>query len=249
MKTYDLGRWGIVDGPLLREIMDMYLLDPRLENKVLEVQNLLSLRDNPENHVRVFFGRGINIKDADEDQLDWLVGLKKRLTIKMNLLGLDTKEIPDLVDFDFAMCMWERGSKITPIQPQSIGDSKNSLSFKNSAVCLYGLGDTFLTSEEIAENFPESELKDRKSLAKIHMAFWFYIDKDGKYVLPAFNEREAIMDGLVPKFRIRSMELDTWREMTKDYKDNGNVCPEFVRKDDIKPTDMNLNYGGEVYIS
>ena len=219
-KEKNLGKWGIVDGSLMREVLDNYLLNPDFSEKVLEIQRLRSITQRP--RIRAFIGQGIKMKDYPTWNLTQMDSLRRlRDTVKNMRGGAD--DIPDFTNSVSALCIWEDGPRITPLLRE---DNVGEVGFLTEPIYQDIFGESILL---------ESEKKDLKPKeVNLELSLWLHINNKGKYLLP------LLKTPIEPKFRIRAMNLSTWRDITADYIKHGCVCPDYVEKDDIPLSQIEL---------
>lgn len=211
-KELKLGDWGVVDGSLMREVLDNYLLNPDFSDKVLEIQRLRSITQKP--RIRAFIGQGLKMKDYPSWNDHQMKSLRKLQDMAKAVNA--NMDVPDFTESIASLCIWEDGPRITPIVREDSLEEEN-----------------FLTSRIFRDIFglsilSEDEKKDLKPLKiNLELSLWLHINDEGKYELPALKTK------LEPKFRIRGMDFEVWKEITADYIKKGCVCPDYVEKDDI----------------
>lgn len=215
IKTF-ISPWSNVDGKMMREILDNYLMNPEFSNKILEILRLRSIVFEP--RIRVFLGQGIRMRDYPEYNLPQIQSLNN---LRENLLkaGIPKEDVPDFVESVSSICFWEGGPRVTPLVKKEI-----DLEYATLTSISDTFGDSILYPEEL-------KIKKERRLP-LHLSFWMHIDeKRGKYVLPSLTREKPI-------FRIRSIELEAWRKITEEYISLGNVCPDYISEDDIKLSDI-----------
>lgn len=217
-KELNLGEWGIVDGPMMRDILDCFILRSEFEDKVLELQRIQSLFTSP--GIRFFIGQKIKMTDYRE----WNSEELKKLELlndmaKMANVNEEERRI-DFVDSVCAMCMWEAGPRITPLLCKGFsGQYVTNKMFHDI------FGKSILREGEKYRKSSEEERKDGNST----LGLWLHETDEGKYELPTLRGSKY-----EPKFRIRIMDFKVWKTITDEYIKMGCVCPDYIMKDDIK---------------
>ena len=217
-KEQKLGEWGVIDGPLMREVLDNYLVNPDFSEKVLEIQRLKSIVTKP--RIRAFIGQKIKMKDYpawNGPQIKTLNNMREH-AISMNV------DIPDLTDSISALCIWEEGPRITPLVRL---DNFDGESYMTSEMFRCIFGTSIMNESEIQELKPKFKYN-------LDISLWLHLNDKGKFVLP------KVKTDLEPKFRIRSINFEDWKEITADYISRGCVCPEYVERDDISLKQVEL---------
>lgn len=219
-KELKFGDWGVIDGPLMRDVLDQYLLNPDFSNKVLEIQRIKSIITRP--RIRAFIGQKIKMTDYRAYNEDSIKSLEK--LYKMVKRYRPDDEIEVFTNSIAAFCVWEDGPRISPLVRQDFIDHDEC--FYKTRIFTDMFGTSILS---------EDEKKDLK-LPKINLdlSLWLHINDKGQFEIP------ALKTSLEPKFRVRAMDFETWKEITKDYISRGCVCPEYVEKDDITLNQINV---------
>ena len=214
--------WNEIDIELFKDVFTAYFSHKgSLDNKVLEIQNLRSISSgSPE--ARVFFGSGIKI----ENYKKWnscALAISEALT---SMFG----SFPDFRKFEdceISMCIFEQGPIIIPIG-STPGHDKIILS------SYFGI-DVSKTSDNINLLQVIDKLKEKRQNTKSSLNLYYYSkDNDKKYYLCDKNDSKEF----VKKVRLRTMDLDEWKQLTHDYIISGYKLPENIYKDDVNKKDI-----------
>lgn len=213
--------WCNIDGDLMRTTLDNYLLNPVFSDKVLEILRIRSVAFEP--RIRIFIGQSIKMSDYPEYNV---VQIQSLINLRNNIInsGVPESDVPDFVESVSSICFWEGGPRVTPL----VTKEQDSNFYTTLATIIDTFGNSILTKEEIERNNDK-----KRNKLPLELSFWLHVNSEGKYLLPSLDPK------LTPLFRVRSIDIDTWKKATEEYIKTGN-CPEYISKDDVKLSEINM---------
>lgn len=225
--NYNLGKWGIIDGPLMREVLENFFKNPDYKDKVLEIQRVRSIVSRPK--IRAFIGQRFKMTDYMEFNMATFDALKKLGTAAKMIM----KDVPDFTEADCSLCTWEDGPKIVPIYVNNLGMwAQEKIDGKGFAQLMLDVfGETVLEEKELEEAKHTRLILYPKPKKNLGVELWMHETEPGKYRVPGESTEDRV-------FRVRIMDYDTWKSLTDEYIRSGFRFPEALTQDDIKREDI-----------
>lgn len=211
--------WNEIDIDLFKDVFKAYFNhEGNLDDKVLEVQNLNSIyHDSPD--VRVFFGSGIEIKDY----VKWNTNALAISDALEHVFG-SFPNFRRLEDCEISMCIFEQGPIIIPIGSSPGHDNIILASY-------FGIEFPIDDNNAKVANIIKSIEKERRN--KSMYLYYYYCNNgiDKKYYIS--SSKDNLGDEFIKKVRVRTMTLNEWKQLTKNYITSNYKLPDEIFKGDV----------------